>query len=310
MLSRVRAVRRHLAQQLGFVVPALQVSDNVKLRPQEYVVSIRGVEVARFELEADHLLAINHAALPIPIAGRDTRDPAFGSPAKWIELGAAEQALANGYAVVDHASVLVTHLSEVFRMNAHELLSRNEVKRLLDSLNESHPKLVEELVPRHLSLGEVQRILQNVLREQVPIRDLPTILETLAELSPINKNTVFLVEAVRQNLARTLVKPLLHDEQELAAFSLPKHLEEQIVRATDVKTGHVDWNPGMLTGVVSSLRKIFGSNLESASAVLLCPSPARFHLKRLLEPFAPRMAVLSPLELPTSIQVRRAGILE
>ncbi len=180
LLARVRALRQNLAQQLGFIVPPIHITDNVRLKPKEYAIALRGAEVARWELYQDHLLAISSEGAPRPLPGVPTKEPAFGVAAVWIPPALQNQALASGYAVVDQTSVLATHLAEVVKQHAHELLTRQETKRLLDRLAESHPKLVEELVPKILSLGEVQKTLQQLLREQVSIRDLSTILRDSA----------------------------------------------------------------------------------------------------------------------------------
>jgi len=176
LLARIRALRRHLALQLGFIIPPVHITDNVQLNPREYVIRLRGVEIARWEMAQESLLAISSEATAQPLEGRETREPAFGVPAKWIAPNLRDRALAAGYAVVDQTSVLATHLAEVIKQHAHELLTRQETKRLLDANAETQPKLVEELVPKVLSLGEVQKVLQQLLREQVSIRDLVTIL--------------------------------------------------------------------------------------------------------------------------------------
>src|SRR5215470_8928932 len=194
LLQRIRALRRHLALQLGFLVPSVHITDNLKLRPREYVVLIRGVEVARWEMQQDRLLAISSDPGAAPLDGLTTNEPAFGASALWIVPGLQEQALANGYAVVDQTSVLATHLAEIVRQYAHELLTRQETKRLLDALAETQPKLIDELFPRLLTLGEIQLVLQQLLREQVSIRDLTSILEALLETAPSNKSQVALVE--------------------------------------------------------------------------------------------------------------------
>ena len=181
LLARVKSLRSSLAVQLGFIVPPIHITDNVRLKPREYVISLRGVEIARWEMLEDKVLAISSELTPPPLAGTPTREPAFGVAALWISRALESQALTSGYAVVDQTSVLSTHLAEVIRQHAYELLTRQETKRLLDRLSESHPKLVEELVPKILSLGEVQKVLQQLLREQVSIRDLSTILETLLD---------------------------------------------------------------------------------------------------------------------------------
>ena len=208
LLARVKALRSNLAVQLGFIVPPVHITDNAKLAPREYVIYLRGVEVARWELHEADLLAISSDATPPPVPGTPTREPAFGVAATWIIPALQNDALAKGYAVVDQTSVLATHLAEIIKKYAPELLTRNETKRLLDRLAESQPKLVEELTPKLLSLAEVQKVMQQLLREAVSIRDLSTILEALFDSAALTKSPVMLVEAARQALARALVRPL------------------------------------------------------------------------------------------------------
>jgi len=193
MLNRVRALRRHLATELGFIVPAVHITDNLRLKPREYVISLRGTEIARWQTEGNCLLAVNADPKARVLPGVETREPAFGVMARWIQPGLEDQALAAGYSVVDQTTVIGTHLGELIRKHAQELLGRQEVKRLLDSMNETHPKLVEELVPKLMSMGEVQKVLQQLLREQVSIRDLGTILEVLVEAAHVSKSIVHLV---------------------------------------------------------------------------------------------------------------------
>src|SRR6202166_908047 len=233
LLQRIRALRRHLALQLGFLVPSVHITDNLKLKPREYVVLLRGVQVAKWEMQQDRLLAISSEPTAAPIDGIATNEPAFGASATWIVPGLQEQALANGYAVVDQTSVLATHLAEIVRQFAFELLTRQETKRLLDAMAETQPKLVDELVPRLLTLGEVQRVLQQLLREQVSIRDLSTILEALLETAGVNKNHIALVEAVRQALGRSLVQPLLSDDRKLKVLTLDPAIEQQFQHQID-----------------------------------------------------------------------------
>ena len=194
LLPRVRALRKHLASQLGFIIPSVHITDNLRLKPREYVISLRGVEIARWEMPDKFILAISSDPEPPRLPGIETREPAFGVPARWIAPELREQAIAAGYSVVDQTSVLATHIEELIRQYAHELLTRAETKRLLERLNDSHPKLLDELVPKLMTLGEVQSVLQQLLREQVSIRDLGTILETLVETAAINKHPVSLVE--------------------------------------------------------------------------------------------------------------------
>ncbi|MGC1089955.1 MAG: FHIPEP family type III secretion protein, partial [Candidatus Acidiferrum sp.] len=231
--------------------------------------------------------------------------------AMWIVPGLQEQALSTGYAVVDQTSVLATHLAEIVRQYAHELLTRQETKRLLDALAETQPKLVEELFPRLLTLGEIQRVLQQLLREQVSIRDLSTILETLLEAALVNKSQVALVEAVRQSLGRSLVHPLLSDDRKLKVLTLDPAIEQEFQRQIDPQPG-VDRAPGGATTplrrVLEGLQRLVGDRVALSSTILLCSSPARFHLRRLLEPFIPRIVVLSPAEIPPTVSVQSLGV--
>ena len=313
LLARVKALRQNLAQQLGFIVPPVHITDNVRLKPKEYSVSLRGVEVARWELYQDNLLAISSEGSPRPLPGVATKEPAFGVAAVWIPPVMQNQALASGYAVVDQTSVLATHLAEVVKQHAHELLTRQESKRLLDRLAESHPKLVEELVPKVLSLGEVQKTLQQLLREQVSIRDLSTILETLLDVAPLNKNPVALVEAARQALSRALVQPLLTENGGLRVVTLDRSLEEELSRAFagagGAAAGTAALQPPFARRILDGMRRLAGDQVSVASPVLLCATPVRYHLKRLLEPFLPKVVVLSPLEVPPVVEVQSVGVL-
>ena len=310
LLARVKALRSNLALQLGFIVPPIHITDNVRLKPREYVISLRGVEIARWEMLEDRVLAISSELSPPPLNGAPTREPAFGVAALWIARTLESQALASGYAVVDQISVLSTHLAEVIRQHAYELLTRHETKRLLDRLGDSHPKLVEELVPKTLSLGEVQKVLQQLLREQVSIRDLATILESLLDVSASTKHPVLLVESARQALGRALVRPLLSDDGGLRVLTLDHSIEEELSRAyapQAVPATTTGLQPSFVRRVLDSLKQLAGDQVAQTAPILLCPTPARFHLRRLLEPFLPKVVVLSPLEIPPMIPVHSLG---
>ncbi|MGH9539568.1 MAG: flagellar biosynthesis protein FlhA [Terriglobales bacterium] len=310
LLARVRALRHSLALQLGFIVPPVHITDNARLKAREYVISLRGVEIARWEMYEDQLLAISSEASPAPLAGKATREPAFGVSALWIPRALENQALAVGYAVVDQTSVLATHLAELIKQHGFELLTRQETKRLLDRLAESQPKLMEELVPKALSLGEVQKILQQLLREQVSIRDLPAILEAVLEASAATKNPVLLVEAARQALGRALVRPLLGEDGGLRVVTLDVGIEEELGRAFSGQAAPSSsaLQPSFVRRILDGLRRLAGDQVAMASPVLLCSTPARFHLKRLLEPFLPKLVVLSPGEIPPVVAVQSIGI--
>jgi flagellar biosynthesis protein FlhA len=313
MLSRVRTLRRHLATDLGFLVPPVHIADNLRLKPREYVLSLRGSEIGRWQIEGSSLLAVSADPQARPLPGKETREPAFGVSARWITPALEDQALAAGYSVVDATTVVSMHLSELVRRHAHELLSRVETKRLLDALNDSHPKLVEELIPKVLSLGEVQRVLQQLLREQVSIRDLGTILETLVETAPVNKSLTHLVETSRQALGRGLVRPLLDADGTLPILLLDPAIEEELVGWVHgdasrllADRAHSASTP-TLKRITDSLKRLSGDQGSTASPVLLCQSPTRYFLRRWLEPAIPRLTVLASAEIPPEIRVRTLG---
>jgi flagellar biosynthesis protein FlhA len=311
LLARVKALRKSLAQQLGFLVPSIHITDNLSLREGEYVVYLRGVELARWELRRGMLLAISSDTDSPNLPGEETREPAFDVPAKWIGKELQAQAIAAGYAVVDSTSVLAAHLAELIKRNAYELLTRQETKRLVDRLNDSHPKLIEELIPKLMSLGEVQKILQQLLREQVSIRDLGSILESMVETSATNKNAVALVEAARQTMGRALIRPLLDVRGELKVVTLDSSIEEECMRAANNTNGQLSSSALQMSvarRVLDSLRSTFGERIGEAPPVLLCSSPGRFYLRRLLEPFLPKIVVISPSEIPPMTMVQSVGI--
>jgi flagellar biosynthesis protein FlhA len=310
LLGKVRSLRKQLASQLGFLVPPIHITDNITLKEREYVIYLRGVEIARWEMRRDCLLAISSQPSPPALPGQETREPAFNVAAKWISADGQAQALAAGYVVVDHTSALATHLSEVVKQNAQFLLTRQETKRLIDRLGDSHPKLVEELVPKLLTLGEVQKVLQQLLREQVSIRDLGTILETLVEVAPVNKNPVLLVEAARHALGRALVRPLLDEHGQLKVVTLDRTIEEECTKALNPQAPPAPatgLQPNIARRVLDGLRSLFGEQVVTAPPVLLCSSPGRFQLRRLLEPFFPKIVVLAPTEIPPAIPVQSIG---
>jgi flagellar biosynthesis protein FlhA len=308
LLARVKSLRKNLAQQLGFLAPSIHITDNLSLKEREYVVYLRGVEIARWEMRRDRLLAVNSNPKPGDVQGQETREPAFNSPAKWITPDLQATAIAAGYAVVDHTSVLAAHVAEIIRQNAHELLTRHETRRLVDRLADSHPKLAEELIPKLMSLGEVQKVLQQLLREQVSIRDMGTILEVLVETAAINKNPVVLIEACRHALGRALIRPLLNEQGQLKVVTLDGTLEEECARTAQP---HAASAGGMQISVahrvMEGLRAMLGDQVTMAPPVLLCSSPGRFYLRRLLEPFIPKIVVISPSEIPPMTPVQSLG---
>jgi len=212
-LDRIVLIRRQIAGELGFIVPVIRVRDNINLQPNQYIIKIKGAEIASGELLADHYLAISSGIDDDSLPGTPTKEPAFGLDAKWINSANREQAELSGYTVVDAPTVLATHLTEIIKTYAYELLSRQDVKKLIDHVKEEAPSVVEELVPDLLNLGQIQKVLQNLLRERVSIKDMVTILEALADYAPLTKDIDRLTEYVRQALARQIIQPLLDTEK-------------------------------------------------------------------------------------------------
>ena len=297
---------------MGFLVPPVHISDNLRLRPREYLISLRGMEIGRWQTEGAQLLAVSGDPHRRPLAGKEAREPAFGVPAIWIQPSLEDQAIAAGYSVVDAVTVITTHLGELVRRHAFELLGRAETKRLMDALNDSHPKLIEELVPKLLSLGEVGRVLEQLLRERVSIRDIGSILEALLEAAPVNKSLVALVEAARQSLGRRLVQPLLDSDGLLPVLLLDPALEEEILLTLSPDgaqrlLAQATPSTPVVRRLTDSVRQLIGAASAAALPVLLCPSPARYHVKRWLEPVVPRLAVVAAGEIPPEIRLRPVG---
>jgi flagellar biosynthesis protein FlhA len=311
MLSRIRTLRRHLATELGFVVPPIHIADNLRLKPREYVISLRGVEIGRWQTEGNQLLAVSADPQARALPGKVTREPAFGVSARWIAPPLEEQALAAGYSVVDPTTVITMHLSELVRRHGQDLLSRAETKRLIDTLNDSHPKLVEELIPKVMTLGEVQRVLQQLLREQVSIRDLGTILEVLVEAAPANKALPHLVELCRQAMGRRLVQAHLDADGALPVLLLDPAIDEELQSCFGDGGRNISDRSALSTPVIrrmaDSLKRLSGGANATAWPVLLCQSPARYHIRRWLEPAVPRVTVLAPSEIPADVRVRSLG---
>jgi len=309
LLDRIRALRKQLAVELGIIIPSLHIRDNLELKPNEYAFSIKGNIVAKSEVMADHYLAIDPGDVKSKIEGISTKDPAFGLPALWISEEKKSDAQFAGYTVVDLPSVVTTHLAEVARQHGYEFLGRQEVQRLLENITKTHPKVVEELTPALLSLGSIQKVLQNLVREQVSIRDLLTILETLADYSVMTKDTDLLTEYVRQRLARSLTKPFVHNRS-LKALTVGADIEEMISRGINPTEygSYLALEPQQAKNVINAIQK----SLEKASVkleqpVILCSTTIRRHLKKLCERFQIAAAVFSHSEIPGGLEVQSVG---
>lgn len=310
-LGRVKAIRRQIAIELGVVVPPIHITDNLQLNPKEYSILLKGVQIARGELYVDSLLAINGGTVKEAVPGISTQDPTFGLPAVWIKPQEKDRGQLAGYTVVDPTTVLSTHLSEVVKSHVHELLGRQETKALLDHLNETHPKLIEETVPKILSLGEVQKVLQNLLKERVSIRDLTTILETLADFGSMTKAPDLLTEYVRQALARSICKMVQSERDEILLFTLSPDLEQAIAKGlthTD-KASYLILEPRTIQDILHKISSALQGAMAQSKMVILSSANIRIHLKRLTERAIPNLVILSHNEIPSNVNVISLGMI-
>jgi flagellar biosynthesis protein FlhA len=310
LLERITAVRRQMALDLGIVVPPLRVRDNMQLKPNSYAIKLRGVELARGEIYPKHMLAMNPGTAARALRGIETREPAFGLPALWISDADRIEAEVAGYTVVDTSTVLVTHLSELIKQHAWEMLTRQDVRNLLDNLRAHSPALVEELVPELMNVGEVQNVLQGLLRERVSIRDLGTILEALADHARVTKDTDALVEVARRALARGITRQHLGADGALHAFVLDPGVEDAIMTSLrQTPAGNeIALQPETALHILERTRdQAQRSASEGYQPVALCSPAARPWFRRLVEPALPSLVVLSHAEIAAGIEVKSLG---
>jgi flagellar biosynthesis protein FlhA len=328
LLKRIAAIRRQIASDLGYLVPPVRVTDNLQLKANEYVVSVKGAEIGRFELMPSREMAIHpaasahgvsqsnvkHTSVSFPsvpvIEGIAAHEPAFGIPAIWIAPETASHARSQGYTVVDALSVLGTHLAELIRRHASELLSRQETKTILDRIAEDSPKVIEDLVPKLLPLATVQKIFQNLLRERVSIRDAVTILEALGEGGAMTKNPILLTEYARQAVRRLLVKPYLNAAGELPAFFVDSQIEQSIESSVQYNenSSHLNLAPQRLREIVDCVMRSAGAADSPIAAVT--SSSARYFLRQVIEGQAPNLSVLSHNEIPAGVRVVSLGLIQ
>ncbi|MGC7870298.1 flagellar biosynthesis protein FlhA [Desulfosporosinus sp. SYSU MS00001] len=311
LLDRIVLIRRQIASELGFIVPVIRVRDNMNLQPNQYVIKIRGAEIAAGEIQADHYMAMSSGMDDDAIPGTPTKDPAFGLEAKWINAMFREQAELKGWMVVDAPTVLATHLTEVIKTNAWEILNRQDVKTLIDHAKEQAPAVVEELIPDILSLGQVQKVLANLLRERVSIRDMVTILETLADQAQTSKDIDRLTEHVRQGLARQITQPLVGKDKTLSVLTLDPKSEQQILDSIQPSDygSFLALDPKILQVFTQNLsREVEKFMLKGLTPVLVCAPLVRINIKRVTERQLPHLIVLSYNELVQGIQVQAIGM--
>lgn len=310
LLDRVIMIRRQLALELGIVIPVVRIRDNIQLQPNEYRIKIKGNEMARGELLLDHYLAMSPGD-DDSIEGIDTVEPSFGLPAKWITEQVKEDAEMYGYTVVDPPSVVSTHLTEIIRANAHELLGRQETKQLIDHLRESHPILVEELTPAPLSTGEIQKVLGKLLRENVSVRNLPIIFETLADYAKLTSDTDILAEYVRQALARQITAQYVGDSSVLKVITVSGKVEKMIADSIQ-QTDHGNYlamdpqdSQTVLETIAAEVERV---SFMEQSAIILCSPAVRMYLRQLTERYFPQIPVLSYNELDASVEIQSVGV--
>jgi flagellar biosynthesis protein FlhA len=313
LLERIKSIRRQIAQEVGIVVPSIHIQDNMKLKPGAYSILLKGIEVARGDLMINHLLAMNPGHADESIKGIATREPTYGLDAFWIKPAVREDATTKGYTVVDLATVMTTHLSDVIRRHARELVGRQEVQKMLDTLKASHPKVVEELVPNLLSLGGVVRVIQNLLQEQVPVRDMLTIMESLADWAPTYKKVDILTEYVRQALARTISSYYQTSEGNLHVLTLDQRVERKVAESlqqTDQGT-FLAIDPVYAKSIMDDLTvKMADYKNLGVQPLLVCSAQIRSHFKKLADRFVPGLAVLSYDEIVSSAKIQIVGTVE
>lgn len=314
LLDRIKSVRRQFALEMGFIVPPLHIRDNLQLKSSEYGILIKGVEVSRGSIMTGRLLAMNPGTIEKEIDGIQTTEPTFGLPAVWITTSDKQKAQMAGYTVVDPSTVITTHIKETIKRHASELLGRQETQALIDKFKESNPKVIEELIPDVLSLGKVQKVLQNLLKEQISIRDLRTILEQLADYGPSSKDTDILTEYVRQAMARPITKQFQSADGSLSVMTLDRGVEELIqssIQRTEVAS-FLALEPTVAEKLLVKLQEAveaISPQIET-SPVLLASPGIRHHLRKFVERFIPDLAVLSHSEITPSVQIKTLKVVD
>jgi flagellar biosynthesis protein FlhA len=312
LLEKLKAIRKQLAGELGIVIPPMKVRDNLQLKAGEYGIFLRGIEMGKGELLLGHLLAMGaderhriNDAIP-------TREPVFNLEAAWIKEKDRDRCASEGFTIVDHATVIATHLTEILRNNAHELMTRQEVQKLLDNISGSHQKVVEELSQSGANIGIIQKVFQNLLREQVSIRDLVTILETIADHAPSTKDPDVLTEFVRQRMARSILKQYLVDGT-LHVLIFEKALEEKLISSLQTSEQgtylalDLAFTQHMVDKISNEVKNMMVQNIQP---VLLVHPFIRAKLRRLLERYIQNIAVISHNEIPQQIKIKSAGVIK
>ncbi|MEX2462221.1 MAG: flagellar biosynthesis protein FlhA [Paenibacillaceae bacterium] len=311
LLDRIILIRRQCALELGVVVPVIRIRDNIQLKPNEYMIKIKGNMVARGELLLNHYLAMSPGIDDDSISGIETTEPAFGLPAIWIDEAMKERAELSGYTVVDPPSVVATHLTEVIKKHAHELVGRQETKTLVESVKESYPALVDDLIPSMLSIGDVQKVLAKLLREKISVRDLVTILETLADNGGYTKDPEILTEYVRQSLSRQITQQYASSGESLKVITVGPTLEKRIAEAVQQSDqgSYLALDPSSSQMIYHRLNEQVNKAIQSGQQPVILTSPTiRMYLRQLLERTMQDIPVLSYSELEPSVEIQSMGV--
>jgi flagellar biosynthesis protein FlhA len=312
LLDRVVMIRRQCALDLGVIVPAIRLRDNIQLGTNAYSIKIKGVEIAKGEVMADHLLALSTGEVEEEMYGIPTVEPTFGLPAMWIPKSDREEAEILGYSTVDPPSVIATHLTEIIKRYGHELLNRQQVQTLIDNLRKSQPALCDEVVPKMFSLGEIQKVLSNLLSENIPIRDMATIIETLGDYGNLTRDTDMLTEYVRQSLKRTISKRFIPDDVAYA-ITLDPSVEELIISGTkQTEQGtYLAIEPAQIHSIFDKLRSIIENMKNHGKTPVILTSPlVRRQFRKIAEQISPELAVLSYNEIESGVEVYAEGVVK
>jgi len=311
LLDRIVLIRRQIALEMGCVVPIIRIRDSIQLNPNQYVIIIKGVQVSEGEILFDHYLAMNPGYVEEEITGIPTFEPSFHNPAVWITESQRERAESLGYTVVDPPSIIATHLTEVIRQHIHEILTRQDVQTLIDNIKEQHPVLVQELIPKLLNIGEIQKVLQNLLREGISIRDLVTILETLADYAPTTRDTDVLTEYVRQSLKRAISNKYFPPNETTSVITLDPKIEQEIMASVkqSEQGSYLTLDPEISRKIMESLQKELRKLEEMGKEPVIITSPiVRMYFKRLTQDYFKDLVVVSYNEIDSNVELQSVGM--
>lgn len=311
LLDRVVMIRRQIALELGIIVPIIRLRDNIQLNPNQYIIKIKGIQISEGEILFDHYMAMNPGYVEEEITGIPTFEPSFHLPAIWITEGQRERAESLGYTVVDPPSIIATHLTEIIRQYISEMLTRQDVQNLINNIKESHPSLVEELIPKLLGLGDIQKVLQNLLREGISIRDLLTILETLADYAPSTRDTDILTEYVRQSLKRAISTKYFQPNETTSVITLDPKVEQEIMGSVkQTESGaYLSLDPARTKSIIASVESEVAKLENIGKHPIVITSPiVRMYFKRLTEDYYKDLIVVSYNEIESNIELQSVGM--